>query len=87
MCTRDWRISKGLLEEDGSPKDDLRPADRNGALEARHLSKYIFPKQYGLDNVFNVHPERLREEQFTRFRFVNRENEIKVCPKSRLSTL
>ncbi|KAL5504247.1 EST2 [Sanghuangporus vaninii] len=76
MEMKGWRISKGLLEPNGNAKADLRPGDRNGASEARHLAKYIFPFQYGLDNVFSFHAHRLRNEIFSRFKLMNRENEI-----------
>ncbi|KAL5526463.1 EST2 [Sanghuangporus sanghuang] len=76
MEMKGWRISKGLLEPNGSAKTDLRPDDRNGASEARHLAKYIFPFQYGLENVFSFHAHRLRNEIFSRFKLMNRENEI-----------
>ena len=78
MQMKGWRISRALLDSNGKPKTDLRPNDRNGAPEARHLSKYIFPLQYGLDNVFATHSHRLRNEVFLRFRLMNRENEIDV---------
>ena len=69
--------SKGLQTDTGD-EGAVRPVDRNGAFEARHLSKYVFPLQYNLDNVFWFHPERSWNEQFMRFRFLNREDEIKV---------
>ncbi|KAH8117877.1 hypothetical protein DFH11DRAFT_1504114, partial [Phellopilus nigrolimitatus] len=75
MKTITWRESKGL-RDNGDGKNGLRPGDRDGALEARHLSKYLFPLQYKLDNVFFVPPESMREEQFERGRFANREEEI-----------
>ncbi|EJD06835.1 uncharacterized protein FOMMEDRAFT_117836, partial [Fomitiporia mediterranea MF3/22] len=72
-----WRVAKGLLDTDGR-LHDVRPADRHGALEARHFSKYVFPLRYRLDNVFSVRPERQQEDQFARFRFANRETEIEI---------
>ncbi|KAI5122895.1 hypothetical protein M0805_007573 [Coniferiporia weirii] len=74
-----WRESKGLVESKNKEgKLDMRPGDRNGAPEARHLSKYMFPLQYDLGNAFFVAPEKVREEQFERRRFAIREAEIEL---------
>lgn len=57
---------------------DLRPGDRNEALEARHLSKYFFPLQYDLENAFVCSSQRLPDQLFERNAFMDREVEIYV---------
>ena len=57
---------------------DRRPGDRNEALEARHLSKYIFPLQYDLKNAFVCSSHRLPDQLFERNAFIDRESEIDV---------
>lgn len=76
MHTPQWRELKGLILD---VKGDLKPADRGGAFEARHLSKYIFPLQYNLSNVFCTPPSKSRDEQFSRTHLMIREEEIEVC--------
>ena len=45
---------------------------------ARHMSKYVFPLQYNLKSVFGT--ENVKNEQFERWKFVDREQEISVRP-------
>ncbi|THH05865.1 hypothetical protein EW145_g4492 [Phellinidium pouzarii] len=78
MKSNVWRKSKGLdMDEIKDSKNDLRPSDLNGALEARHLSKYIFSQQYKLSNVHVISMERTGEGSFQRKQFADREDEIK----------
>ncbi|KAG6862537.1 hypothetical protein C0995_000085 [Termitomyces sp. Mi166 len=52
---------------DPDPKEQLQ--------DARHLSKYVFPRQYGLDNPFFV--SHLRKYAFNTPDYTDRETEIK----------
>lgn len=54
---------------------DPDPAEQ--ARKARHLSKYIFPLQHGLANVFSHVASR--NETYRQPNFIDREHEIKVC--------
>lgn len=81
MRTETWRSNKGLPEKACTSQVnncDLRPGDRNEALEARHLSKYVFPLQYGMTSAFS-YSERLPEQLMQRSSFIDREFEIEVC--------
>ena len=80
MKSESWRASKGLPanRDTSHDNDDLRPGDRNEALEARHLSKYVFPLQYNLKNAFFSDSQRLPEQMTERFSFMDREFEIDV---------
>lgn len=65
MTTPKWRKLKGLPDPDQSElKDNL--------LVARHLVKYMFPRQYGLDSVFDV--KNISSEGVSRGQFFNRHN-------------
>ncbi|KAG1877989.1 hypothetical protein DFJ58DRAFT_648689 [Suillus subalutaceus] len=50
------------------------PDPRDQARKARHLSKYIFPLQYGLSNVFTSQLQA--KEHYKQPDFADRENEI-----------
>jgi len=54
---------------------DPDPAEQ--ARKARHLSKYIFPLQHGLSNVFSYATSR--NETYRQPNFTDREHAIKVC--------
>lgn len=75
MATMQWRKEKGLLQDSDH---NLKPGDRNGAYEARHLSKYVFPLQCRHESVFTVPVEKLKDEQFERGYLADREAEINV---------
>ena len=75
MISEVWRTKKGLIRD--GVHDNLRTEDRDGAFEARHLSKYIFPLQYKLNNVFHPSEDRTQDEILRR-RFIDREEEIEV---------
>ena len=74
MTRKLWREANGLKGDE----EERRPADRHGAFEGRHLAKYIFPKQYGLNNVFARVDGRMITNGWSGQRFWNREAEIKV---------
>lgn len=73
MVTKSWREAHGIDDE-----NNRRPADRDGAFEARHLSKYIFPLQYSLNNAFSRSINQAPANTWSRMHFWNREGEIKV---------
>ncbi|KAG1737329.1 hypothetical protein EDB19DRAFT_1637045, partial [Suillus lakei] len=52
------------------------PDPRQQAQKARHLSKYIFPLQYGLSNVFSQ--KSAAKETYKQPNFADREREIEV---------
>ncbi|KAF4571549.1 hypothetical protein EYR36_008889 [Pleurotus pulmonarius] len=59
-----------------SPETWLDPDPRAQAKDARHLSKYIFPRQYGLSSSFMM--KRLQYERYTIPDYTDREQEIQV---------
>lgn len=73
MTTAQWREQHKIKKTKA-----LEPRDK--AYLARHLSKYFFPRQYGLENVFEVpvDMQNSRYEQFERAKYANREQEIAV---------
>lgn len=73
-------MSRNAWKEANGVKDDLdrRPADRDGALEARHLSKYIFPLQYSLANAFVKRNHQSTSDYLPSAYYGNREAEIGV---------
>lgn len=58
------------------PEDYVEPDSLKQARDARHISKYVFPRQYGLQNPFNALVERCYSTRFPDY--TDRENEIKV---------
>ncbi|KAG1744070.1 uncharacterized protein EDB91DRAFT_1050737 [Suillus paluster] len=52
------------------------PDPRQEAQKARHLSKYIFPLQYGLSNVFSQ--KSAAKKMYKQPNFANRETDIEV---------
>ncbi|KAG2124005.1 hypothetical protein DEU56DRAFT_744922, partial [Suillus clintonianus] len=52
------------------------PDPRQQAQKARHLSKYIFPLQYGLSNVFSQ--QSAAKESYKQPNFADREREIEL---------
>ncbi|PAV16223.1 telomerase reverse transcriptase [Pyrrhoderma noxium] len=75
MMSEVWRTKKGLIRD--GVHDNLRTEDRDGAFEARHLSKYVFPLQYKLNNVFHPSEDRTQDEILRRH-FIDREEEIET---------
>lgn len=73
-------------EESHKLAQDPSEAARANAFKARHVSKYIFPRQYGLENVFSVriaaNADGGKYEQFNRQMYDDRETEIVVCRSS-----
>lgn len=65
-----------------SPDKYKDPDPRDLARHARHLSKYIFPSQYGLSSVFMIDPNR--KEKYQQPDYTDREQEIKVAICSRV---
>lgn len=61
----------------GKKKRRIEPDPRQQMENARHLSKYVFPRQYGLSNPFIIVAER-KFETFELPDFTDREAEIKV---------
>lgn len=63
------------------PRADLatyKDPDPSGlAKDTRHLSKYIFPSQYGLSSIFILMTNR--KERYPQTDYSDREREIKVC--------
>ena len=53
------------------------PDHRQQMEHARHLAKYVFPRQYGLKNAFTVGPLG-RYGSFWVTNYLDREQEIKV---------
>ncbi|KAG2356178.1 hypothetical protein BDR07DRAFT_1301185, partial [Suillus spraguei] len=53
------------------------PDPREQAKKTRHLSKYIFPLQYGLSNVFSQ--PSAAKETYKQPNFADREREIQTC--------
>jgi hypothetical protein len=56
--------------------------DGNGPAHAKHISKYIFPRQFGLHNVF-THATDRRETRHAFRDYTDREGEIQSSRKSR----
>ena len=54
------------------------PDPRQQAEHARHLAKYVFPRQYGLSHAFAVSPGQ-RYSTFQNPDWMDREREIKVA--------
>ncbi|OAX35477.1 hypothetical protein K503DRAFT_696963, partial [Rhizopogon vinicolor AM-OR11-026] len=55
------------------------PDPREKAQKARHLSKYMFPLQYGLSNVFSH--QSPTKESYKQPDFADREREIELLGK------
>lgn len=56
------------------------PDPRKQMEHARHLAKYVFPRQYGLSSPFGSNPSALTRDGFKFPNYANRESEIKVSP-------
>ena len=59
-----------------------RYSDNNDENHAKHILKYIFPRQFGLHNVF-THVTDRRETSHAFKDYTDRENEIAISPKNR----
>ena len=80
MKTQHWQESHKLAQ-------DANEVARDNAFKARHVSKYIFPRQYGLGNVFtlksaNAYPSSGKYDLFNRQKYDDREEEISVSPSA-----
>ena len=56
--------------------DYVDPDAREQATDVRHLSKYIFPRQYNLSNPFR--PSSGRKDAYKFADYSDRESEVKV---------
>ncbi|KAF7424166.1 hypothetical protein PC9H_009469 [Pleurotus ostreatus] len=67
-----------------SPETWVDPDPRTQAEDARYLSKYIFPRQYGLSSPFMI--KRQQYERYTIPDYTDREQEIQVLSQGTCKT-
>ncbi|KAG1808930.1 uncharacterized protein BJ212DRAFT_1229448, partial [Suillus subaureus] len=70
------RLKPSYIKHTVNPETFRDPDPRDEARNARHLSKYIFPLQYGLCSVFTSQVPS--KEHYEQPDFTDREREIKV---------
>ena len=69
-------------EESHNLAQDPVKSKRDSEFKARHVSKYVFPRQYKLGNVFAQADTSAfwgKYDQFNRKKYHDREDEILVC--------
>ncbi|KAL0953283.1 hypothetical protein HGRIS_004533 [Hohenbuehelia grisea] len=67
-----------VCEPKASPETYSDPSPRKLSDDARHLAKYVFPRQFGLSSVHRVHRQGGTFERYKPPNFTDREAEIKT---------
>jgi hypothetical protein len=72
------RLNPSFRRVKHNPTTYVDPDPRKQAADARHLAKYVFPRQFGLQNPFSLVVEVGRKGPNRFPNFEDREEEIKV---------